>query len=84
MENTDNVLYPESPISPQYDISGNVLIIHPDSTDLMYQETITQSVQQIQTDLSNSDPLTNDVFIRYSLACTLILCLVFLVFNHKR
>ena len=50
MENTDNVLYPESPISPQYDISGNVLIIHPDSTDLMYQETITQSVQQIQTE----------------------------------
>lgn len=66
------------------DVSGNVVVIYRDDTDYSTTRVLSESIQQIQADLSDSDALTNSVFVRYSLSCTLIVCLVILVFNHKR
>lgn len=84
MEIENPSLSEAAPLPSEYDVSGNVIIIYPDSSDFGYQEIMAESVQEIRSTLSDSDPLTNSVFVRYSLSCTLIICLVFLVFNHKR
>lgn len=70
--------------SVEFDVSGNTYIINFSYSDLSAQNRITESIQEIQAYLTDSDNLTNSVFIRYSLSCTLLICLVFLVFNHKR
>lgn len=78
------------PVSPEesdpviFDVSGNTYYISVSNPDLLTQDRVTESLQAIQADLADSDSLTNAVFVRYSLSCTLIICLVFLVFNHKR
>lgn len=68
----------------EFDVSGNTYFITFSNPDVLAQDRVTESIQALQADLHDSDSLTNAVFVRYSLSCTLIICLVFLVFNHKR
>ena len=77
-------IYPEESSPIEFDVSGNTYIISVSNPDLFTQTRVTESLQEIQNNLNDSDNLTNDVFVRYSLACTLIICLCVLVFNHKR
>lgn len=77
-------IYPDESSSFDFDVSGNTYYISVSNPDILTQTRVTESLQEIQNNLNNSDSLTNDVFVRYSLACTLIICLCVLVFNHKR
>ena len=79
-----NPIYPDESSSISFDVSGNTYYISVSDPDIFTQTRITESLQEIQSNLNDSDSLTNDVFVRYSLACTLIICLCVLVFNHKR
>ena len=66
------------------DVSGNNIIINYVSPDPTAQEQLSETLLQVRQDLLDSDQLTNSVFVRYSLSCTMIIVLAFMLFNHKR
>lgn len=79
-----------------YDISGNVIYQIPNDVSgnniILYnvapadpsQGQISETLLQVRQDILDSDQLTNSVFVRYSLSCTMIIVLAFMLFNHKR
>ena len=66
------------------DVSGNSIIINYVSPDPSTQREVSETLLQVRQDLLDSDQLTNSVFVRYSLSCTMIIVLAFMLFNHKR
>lgn len=85
MEDATDLEFYEDTSNPDYfDVSGNVLVYIPNGTSLLTQEQFTESISQVRSDLSDSDSLTNSVFTRYSIICTLVICFCLVVFNHRR
>lgn len=84
MDNESSEIYTE-PSNPDYvDVSGNILVYLPDGASLLTQEQFTESISQVRQDLSDSDSLTNSVFTKYSLVCTLLICFCIVVLNNKK
>lgn len=66
------------------DVSGNNIVLYNVASADPSQGQISETLLQVHQDLLDSDQLTNSVFVRYSLSCTMIIVLAFMLFNHKR